>query len=88
MSRVSRQNKAIEQIYQRIKEVLTNARSRAWQAVNTAIAFPILHSLRGELIWTHYRPRYKLYLPTEKELAAELIKEQTAIEMERKLQGE
>lgn len=37
MSRVSRQNKDIEQIYQRIKEVLTNARSRAWQAVNTAM---------------------------------------------------
>lgn len=32
-----------------------------------------------------FASRYKLYLPTEKELAAEIIKERTAIEMERKL---
>lgn len=35
-----------------------------------------------------FASRYKLYLPTEKELATELIKERQAIEMERKLQGE
>jgi len=34
-----------------------------------------------------FASRYKLYLPTEKELATELIKERQAIEMERKLQG-
>ncbi|HHT9114501.1 MAG: DUF1016 domain-containing protein [Planctomycetes bacterium] len=34
-----------------------------------------------------FTSRYKLYLPTEKELATELIKERQAIEMERKLQG-
>src|SRR3989339_2161045 len=32
-----------------------------------------------------FASRYKLYLPTEKELATELIKERQAIEMERKL---
>ena len=37
MSKIQVQSKNIEQIYQRIKEVLTNARSRAWQAVNTAM---------------------------------------------------
>lgn len=35
MSKIQVQSKNIEQIYQRIKEVLTNARSRAWQAINT-----------------------------------------------------
>lgn len=34
---------------------------------------------------TVFASKYKLYLPTEKELAAEIIKERTAIEMERKL---
>ena len=37
MSKIQVQSKNIEQIYQRIKEVLINARSRAWQAVNTAM---------------------------------------------------
>jgi hypothetical protein len=33
-----------------------------------------------------FASKYKLYLPTEKELAEEIIKERTAIETERKLQ--
>lgn len=37
MSKIQVQSKNIEQIYQRIKEVLTNARSRAWQAINTSM---------------------------------------------------
>lgn len=35
-----------------------------------------------------FASRYKLYLPTEEELAAELIREKKAIEVERKLQQE
>jgi hypothetical protein len=35
-----------------------------------------------------FASRYKLYLPTEEELAAEIIKERKAIEMEKRLFGE
>ena len=35
-----------------------------------------------------FASRYKLYLPTEEELAAELTRERQAIEMERELRGE
>jgi hypothetical protein len=34
-----------------------------------------------------FASRYKLYLPTEEELAAEIIKELQAIEMEQRLSG-
>jgi hypothetical protein len=34
-----------------------------------------------------FASRYKLYLPTEDELAAEIIKERQAIEMEQRLSG-
>jgi hypothetical protein len=34
-----------------------------------------------------FASRYKLYLPTEEELAAEIIKERQAIEMEQRLSG-
>jgi len=34
-----------------------------------------------------FASRYKLYLPTEEELAAEIIKERQAIEMELRLFG-
>ena len=35
-----------------------------------------------------FASRYKLYLPTEEELAAEIIKERKFIEMEMRLSGE
>jgi hypothetical protein len=35
-----------------------------------------------------FTSHYKLYLPTEEELAAEIIKERNTIEMEKRLSGE
>lgn len=37
MGKVSNQRKSIDRVYQNIKEVLMQSRSRAWQAVNTAM---------------------------------------------------
>ncbi|MCK4999449.1 MAG: DUF1016 family protein, partial [Anaerohalosphaera sp.] len=34
-----------------------------------------------------FASRYKLYLPTEEELAAEIIKERQALEMEQRISG-